>query len=102
MTDKKQFPCIESFVELELDPYLIRVWRDEKSVEDTAERENDDIVAELNALIELEEEAEENDEEYQITPQVIAKAIAGLKDINAVHVLDTETNEGLIIYVNWP
>lgn len=83
----KQYPCIESTAELQYKNTLIRLWRDEETLEAAEAATHQDVASELSQATSLAD---------------AAQRIAALPRVNAVHVMDVMTRRGLVAYVNWP
>jgi hypothetical protein len=83
----KEFPCIESMLEVKVGRLLIRIWRDAESLEAAANERSDDIFEILNrASVE--------------STLKLQRELCALPRINAVHI--SENGRGVVAYVNWP
>jgi hypothetical protein len=81
------FPCIESTVEFTAGRYEVRAWINEGELKDDYDNSSFKADAIFRARLPLGQFAEQ---------------IARLQGVNAVHVKDRATGDGIVIYVNWP
>lgn len=82
-----EFPCIESTVEFEAGDYIIRAWINEEELKD--EYDNEDFKAVALSFC------------YRPMGQ-LARTLARLPRVNAVHVKRKKNGDGAVAYVNWP
>ena len=89
----KKFPCIESMTRVAVDGLVVRVWREEESIQETYE--NSDIAEEVRRICGAYYEASE------ASRKDIVAALVDLPRINAVEVTNVN-GDGVVVYVNWP
>jgi hypothetical protein len=84
------FPCVESTADFVANGLRVRIWRNEDPdpIHLKAKYDNDDI--------------RELARSHAGGATSLAFLISGAARINAVHVQDAETGDGLVIYVVWP
>ena len=81
------FPCIESTVEFTAGRYEVRAWLNEDDVKSEYDNSAFKADAMFHSRLPLGQYAEE---------------LARKARVNAVHVKDKTTGDGIVIYVNWP
>jgi hypothetical protein len=85
-----KYPCVESTAEFVVNGMRIRIWRNEDPHENKLMNAYDNSDIRLLARNHMGRAAS------------MAWLIAAQLRINAVHVQDVETGDGLVIYVEWP
>jgi len=82
-----KYPCIESTVEFVAGTYEVRAWINETEVKDEYDNSAFKATAKACAHLPLGE---------------FAKCLAAQPRVNAVHIKDIVTGDGIVPYVNWP